>query len=59
MDAGPAPRAHKHDYTCNHDDDEWEGDDPDTEEEDAATMKARNWSNWTDDNEKGIGNRMK
>jgi hypothetical protein len=30
MPAGPEPKAHKHDFRCNHDDDEWEGDDPDT-----------------------------
>jgi hypothetical protein len=29
MDAGPEPKAHKHDASCNHEDDEWEGD-PDT-----------------------------
>ena len=38
-------------------DDEEDGEgDPDS---DAATLKAREWDNWKDDHEKGIGNKMR
>lgn len=48
--------GYRHRHAHENEDEEYEGD-PNEEEEDAQTMKDREWANWTDDNEKGIGNR--
>lgn len=60
-----SPKAERRDVIRRRTEEEEQEEESKEEEEDneaahdAATLKAREWDNWKDDHEKGIGNRMK